>query len=324
MKKGGTSMADGNSVRLGRGLGMVIFVSVASTAMAAPNETATDTGAQATDTGEHEARAQADTAAQPTQSTAVDQVAQPTPARPDWLNSTEQEFLDSTGGLRPIATYDSDSGLVTIKLKKPGLTFDDIFEVAIGPTYDYYKRTDLVETSFRGEMDGKQYLFTGTIAKKYILGGSITVASVPVVTRFTQSRKADHITITWQKAGDETARRFLNKYKDRLAAALKGAGVDEDLDEYLEDILGDLSDTDTIWGRHEYYPATGYYIYQQKALMASAVANLIASVAGESDIKGAALKIGYQVLREPDYAGPPGEPGKKVVDMSGDTICAGR
>ncbi len=248
----------------------------------------------------------------------------PGTARPDWLSEAEQAFLDSTGGLRPIATYDGDTGLVTIKLKKPGLTFDQIFEVAIGPTYDYYKRTDLVETSFRGEMDGKHYLFTGTVAKKYMLGGSITVASVPVVTRYTVSRKDGRIKITWNKADLETAKRFLTLYKDRLAAAMKGAGIDEDVDEYLEDIIDDLPDTKIIWGRHEYYPETGYYIYQQKAVMQSAVANLIANVAGEADIKGAALKIAYQVLREPAYAGPPGEMGKEVVDMSGATIAAGR
>jgi len=251
------------------------------------------------------------------------QVDQP-PVRPSWISAEEADFLNKTGGLQPVATYDGDTGLVTIKVQKAGLTADQIFEIAIGATYDYYKRTDLVETSFRGTTNGKNYLFTGTVAKKYVWGQAFQVAFVPVVTQLSEYRDDEHIKLTWEKPTQKDAEAFLQAHKAELQKSMKGAGVETSMSEYLEHILKNLPDTDVVWGQHDYYLKSGYYLYQQKVKMTSAVANLITAVAGEDDLKGAALKVAYQVMWEPTLAGAPNAPGPAVTDMRGATIHAGR
>lgn len=245
--------------------------------------------------------------------------AAPAPARPDWLSEAEQAFLDSTGGLRPIATYDKGKGLVTIKLKKAGLTMDAIFKVAVGPTYDYYRHTELVETSFRGSLDGKDYLFTGT----QVLALGAQVAFVPVVSTLTQARDDDKITIAWRKADQATATRMLDANADKLKKAMEGAGVDDSYEEYRKEIDSNLASTQKIVGRHVYYPATGWYIYEQEVVMTGKVSDFIARYAGSDDITGAALKVAYQVLGESARAGGRGTEGAKVQAMDGDTLRPG-
>lgn len=241
------------------------------------------------------------------------------PALPSWLTEAEAKFFEETGGMRPIATYDNDVGLVTIKLRKAGLTTGAIFDRAIGKKYDYYRHTALVETSFRGAIEGKEYLFTGTVVPVPLLGNTY----VPVVTHLKRSDDADKITLIWEKVEQAGAERMLDTFSDRLAESMKGAGVDEPLDEYKEMLKGKLKATATVWGQHVYYPSTGWYIYQQKVVMDGKVTDAIARFFGAADIKGAALKIAYQVLGEPKRAGAAGARGPEVVDMAGQKIAPG-
>ena len=246
------------------------------------------------------------------------------PPQPDWISDAEAKFFNDTGGLRPIASYDSDNYLVTIKLKKAGLSMDSVYNRAVGPKYDYYKYTKLVETSFAGRLDGKLYLFTGTVAGKVILGKWVEAAFVPVVTRLTSARDADKLTIEWSKSDAATSMRLVDENAERLKAVMADAGVDDSWEDYRAEIEKSLGSTSKIWGRHVYYPETGYYIYQQKAVMESAISNVIAAAAGKGDIIGAALKVGYQVLGEPGRAGPAGELGPEVTAMDGETVEPGR
>ncbi len=244
-------------------------------------------------------------------------------ARPSWISDAEAEFFDKTGGLRPVALFDKGTGTVTIKLRKKGLSADQIVNAAIGPDYDYYKKTDLVETSFRGRFKGADYLFTGTVARVYF-PVKWTVAFVPVVTRLTERREASFINLSWERVDDQSAAAFLKTHEDRLLTVMKRAGIEKRLHEYEESILENIPETSFIWGRHEYYFDSGYYIYQQRVTMSGKMSDVLARYAGSGDIKGAALKIAYQVLQEDALAGPPGQKGKVVVDFSGEKIHAGR
>ena len=247
------------------------------------------------------------------------------PPRPDWISDAEAKFLDETGGLRPVTSYNSETYQVTIKLMKPGLSQSTVFNRAVGPTYDYYKNTKLVETSFMGKLNGKKYLFTGTVAGKQMpMIGWTQVAFVPAVTTLVQRRNDDRISIEWKKADRETALAMVDANSDRLKEVMAAAGVEDSWEDYREAIADRIDDTQSIWGRHAYYPEKGYYIYEQKVVMQSAMANVIAKVAGEGDIIGAALKVGYQVLGESKMAGASGQPGLAVVDMAGREVSPGR
>lgn len=251
-------------------------------------------------------------------------VAPATAPRPDWLTAEEAAFLESTGGLRPVANYDKDEGTVTIKLMKKGLTPAQIYSVAVGKNYDYYKRTDLVETSFKAKHKGKTYLFTGTMARKYVFGTAVGNVFVPVVTSLWDKRTATSIEIGWALADQATAMAILEANKDKLAATMAAAGVEGTPEEYIEKVAKAYGDTKTIIGRHSYESTTGFYLYEQKVVMTSDIANTATKLAGQGDIKGAALKVGYQVINEPRMAGAAMSLGEEVQDMSGETIQAGR
>jgi hypothetical protein len=133
------------------------------------------------------------------------------------------------------------------------------------------------------------------------------------------------ILIEWQKVDHATAERFLRTHtadlKRVMSAKVTRASTPE---EYIAKILDKIDDTQVIRGKHHYYPSTGYYVYEQQAVMTGAVAGWIANNAGAGDITGAALKIAYIMIREPAKAGGSGKEGPKVQTMDKSVISPGK
>lgn len=228
--------------------------------------------------------------------------------RPDWISEKEAQWLDQTGGLKPVTDFSDNT--VTIKLKKPGLTDEQIID-HVSP-FNAYKNIGSVETSFECVDQGKRYFYTGTVVM-----GNFSAS----FTQYQIRREGSAVIIEWRQVDKNTALKILRQpeNKQKLAANLRDLGLATSVEAYLDKIENNIGDLENVWGSHKYDLATGYYQYQQHVDFTDWLVKKAVNVAGEPRIIGTALKIGYLIVKEGGRAGQKGQKGKPVQAMNGAT-----
>lgn len=234
--------------------------------------------------------------------------------RPSWISADEEAWFNraDNDGLQPVATLANNT--VTVKLKKQGLTADDLVSVLI--PHRAWSKTDIVETSFDFTVGSQNYFLTVTVA-----GGDFMAA----ITSYNISVTDNDFYMHWEKVADETAEALIAtpEFHAGLRSAMSDAGITEDFDRYLHRVESNISDIGSVTGSHRYNFATGYYQYEQHVFVSSWIKRQAIYAFGSNAIKGAALKTAYGVVNAPsEYYGTRGQQGVAVTDMEGNSLKA--
>lgn len=212
---------------------------------------------------------------------------------PPWLaeHAEDAAWLAEAPG-EPRAILIMEEGFAQVILYVPQITAQDIVDTVVN--YDVYKRTEAVETAF--ESDG--YFFTGT----RLLG-----QFNPTITDYTIVRRGDALTFSWKHIKKEQAIPWLKERRALVTRALAAAGVDEETDEYIEEIEDRYHVIADVVGHHMY--EGGFYRYSQQAKTKSRFAQGLVDGLGKSMQVAAALKAACYSIGLYDWAGPSGDKG---------------
>lgn len=214
--------------------------------------------------------------------------------------------------LHPAVKFDSKNGIVDIKIYKKGLTAAQ-FEKQLLP-FNVYTQSSAVEASFDGlGSDGKTiFLYTG-VRVPWPLG------LFPTVTKITNYKnESGHIKYEWTLATSAEAKSFFSipANKAKLTQVMAAKKLKGSADDYITEILEDMDCMKSVKGIQEYDVNTGFYHYKQEVTFTDPVTNtLINKMFGSPSIENAALKVAYNMISEPAYAGKWGQKGLAVKAM---------
>jgi hypothetical protein len=211
--------------------------------------------------------------------------------QPEWLRGDETAARWLAGGDRR-AILNLRDNTVEVILCLKGRDADDIVERVL--RYDVHRRTTDVETSFQA--DG--VFFTGTR-----VAGSFT----PTLTAFELRRSEGAMVLSWRSMPPEDARGWLEEHRPQLREALAEAGVDKDVDRYLEQITKSLDKIALVTGAHEFQG--GWYRYSQRVEIRNALVRTLVERAGRQRQMRAALKAACFSVGMDDWAGSAGHSG---------------
>lgn len=213
---------------------------------------------------------------------------------PPWMqrHAEHDSWLRGSTKEQPRAIIEISDSDVEVVLFIPHTTPDQIVQSVY--TYDVYKRTEQVETSFQA--DGA--FFTGT----RVLGNFS-----PTVTANSKQVGTDTLTISWKLMAPEPSMTYIRNHRALVDQAVKAAGLDDTTDEYIEEIGERIDTIASVEGSHEYWK--GYYRYRQVVRPKnSAVAGIVNSL-GKSPQMAAALKAACYSTGNHQWAGPEGKKG---------------
>lgn len=226
--------------------------------------------------------------------------------------TTDENAWLTANPLHPAVKFDSKNGIVDIKIYKKGLTAAQ-FEQQLLP-FNVYTESSTVEASFDGKgSDGKTvFLYTGVRAP-WPLG------LFPTVTKITNHKNENgHVKFEWTLATPTEAKDFFSvpANKARLAQVMAAKKLKGSADDYITEILEDMDCMKSVKGIQEYDVNTGFYHYKQEVTFTDPVTNtLINKMFGSPSIENAALKVAYNTISEPAYAGKWGQKGIAVKAM---------
>ena len=149
---------------------------------------------------------------------------------PSWLVGREDDarWLMEEGE-RPRALISLGENGVEVILHLPGLDPAEILRKI--EEYAVYEQTELVESSFCAS----GAFFTGTRLKAV----GIDVYT-PTVTRYWTELGTGRLHMGWDLMPVDASRDYLRAHRDALAASLRRAGLDRDVDAYLAESLDKL------------------------------------------------------------------------------------
>lgn len=213
---------------------------------------------------------------------------------PSWLADRPDDAAWLQGGTEqaPRALVKLEDNDLEVVLWVPDLTPAGIASSVY--TYDVYKRTEQVETSF--EADGA--FFTGT----RVLGNFS-----PSVTANSKQIGGDSLIISWRLMPQDDAVVWLQKHRKELEASIIRGGLDETVDDYLSEIEDRLHVLAHVEGSHEF--SKGFYRYHQKALTKSRAIQGIVNTLGKGPQMAAGLKAACYSIGKHTWAGAQGKKG---------------
>jgi len=233
---------------------------------------------------------------------------------PSWLQGREADarWLMESGD-RPRAMISLWDNGTEVVLYLPGL---DTNEIVRGiERYAVYEQTEMVESSFC--TDGA--FFTGT----RLTAPGIDVYQ-PTVTSYRKEVAPGKLHMWWTLMPRSEAADYVRAHRDQMARSLRSAGLDRDLDEYIEETVEKLGGISSVEGSHRY--EHGFYSYKQEIHSSSKAQEALVRAFGAKPQLRAALKSALFSIGREDLAGPPGEKGVKF-DLRGaevDTIRPGK
>ena len=216
---------------------------------------------------------------------------------PSWLadRADDAKWLTEQGE-NPRALIELWPNGVEVVVYLPGLNPADV--VARIERYDIWNNTDMVESALC--TDGA--FFTGTRVR--IAGIS---SFSPTVTSYRKDVGADSFSMNWTLLKEDDASAWLERNKAALASTLSAAGVDREVDDYLEEVRDKLDGLASVEGGHTY--EGGYYRYKQEIHSASRIQESLVRSFGAGPQLKAALKSALFSAGRVDLAGKAGEKG---------------
>ena len=214
---------------------------------------------------------------------------------PSWLVGREDDarWLMEEGE-RPRALISLGENGVEVILHLPGLDPAEILRKI--EEYAVYEQTELVESSFCAS----GAFFTGTRLKAV----GIDVYT-PTVTRYWTELGTGRLHMGWDLMPVDASRDYLRAHRDALAASLRRAGLDRDVDAYLAESLDKLGAMASVEGSHRY--EHGFYAYSQEVHSASRVQEALVRSFGAKPQLRAALKSALFSVGREDLAGGMGD-----------------
>ncbi len=216
---------------------------------------------------------------------------------PSWLTERAKDaaWLTETGE-NPRAIIELWPNGVEVVLYLPGLTPSEVVERI--ERYDIWTNTDMVESALCA--DGA--FFTGT---RVSMAGLSSFS--PSVTAYRKDVHADSFSMSWTLLGEEAANAWLERNRSAFTAMLTTAGVDRNVEEYLEEVRGKLGGLASVEGGHTY--ERGFYRYKQEVHSASRLEESLVRSFGAGPQLRAALKSALFSAGRVDLAGKAGEKG---------------
>jgi len=216
---------------------------------------------------------------------------------PSWLQDRAEDarWLAETGE-NPRAVIELWPSGVEVILYLPGLDPADV--VRRIETYDIWNNTDMVESALC--TDGA--FFTGTRVRL----GALSAFS-PTVTSYRKNVQPTSFSMDWTLMPVDEAKGWLARNKGAFGTMLGAAGLDEDLDDYLEEVHDKLDTISSVEGSHTY--EAGYYRYKQELHSKSRLQESLVRSFGSGPQLRAALKSALFSAGRVDLAGPAGEKG---------------
>lgn len=223
---------------------------------------------------------------------------------PSWLQGREDDarWLMESGD-RPRAMISLWDNGTEVVLYLPGLDVDQI--VAGIEHYAVYDQTDMVESSFCA--DGA--FFTGTR-----LSAPGFDVYTPTVTHYRKEVAPGRLHMWWTLASVEESTAFVRAHRTDMQRSLSAAGLEHDVDEYIEETIEQFGGISAVEGSHRY--ELGFYAYKQEIHSSSRAQEALVRAFGAKPQLRAALKSALFSVGRADLAGPAGEKGPKF-DLRG-------
>lgn len=221
--------------------------------------------------------------------------------------SAEKEQWLKKHPLQPAATFDG-AGTVRIDVYKPDLTGQQ-FLANLTP-YRMHRRTSLVETSFDFTVEGVPYQFTAVR----------NMGFHPVITKVTRDENAaddGKVGISWKLVPAAKADELIatTEFQNALGAVLTETGNETLPSAYVAKIKGKVDEFDAVEGVLQYDTRNGVATYSQHVESATGFIQAVTNFFGAKQIIGAAMKVAYLSVGEPEFAGSKGKYGKSVTAM---------
>jgi hypothetical protein len=229
------------------------------------------------------------------------------------VTEDEKAWL-TTHPLQPIATFDG-SGTAQIKIYAPDITAEQFLDNLV--PYQTYKYSTNVETCFNFDAAGsdgrtEHYQFTAVRNHGFF----------PTITRVHRDDNViddGKVGVSWELVPQEEALSLIatGTFRDKLGETLVDAKMNVPLDNYMADIENNLGQISAVEGRQEFDQNTRIHTYVQHVELSGWFSRTVSNAFGSGAIIGAALKVAYHVLGQPEYAGTKGSYGKEVEAMGG-------
>lgn len=216
---------------------------------------------------------------------------------PDWLadHADDARWLAEAPD-EPRAILIMEEGFAQVVLYVPNITADQIVNTVVN--YDVYKRTEAVESAF--ESDG--HFFTAT----RLLG-----QFNPTITDYKVVKNGRGLTMSWNHIKKEQAIPWLKERRTHVEKALARAGLDREVDDYIEEVEDRYHVIADVVGSHRY--EGGFYRYSQRATTKSRFAQGLVDGLGKSMQMAAALKAACYSIGKYEWAGPSGQKGPEFA-----------
>ncbi len=225
-------------------------------------------------------------------------------ALPGWLQHRADDVTWLVAeGERPRAIIDLWDNGVEVVLHLPDL--DPAEVVRRIEVYDIYNNTDMVESAYCA--DG--VFFTGS----RLTAPGIDVFS-PTATWYRKEVAADRFTMDWGLLPVDRAAEYVRAHRAEMEASLRAAGVDKEVDAYIEETVERLGVVASVEGSHRY--EGGFYAYKQEIHSANRVHEALVRSFGAKPQLRAALKSALFSTGQLELAGMAGEKGAKF-DLRG-------
>ena len=212
---------------------------------------------------------------------------------PSWLadRADDAKWLAEAPD-QPRALLTMEEGFAEVVLYLPEQSPDGVVKTVMN--YDVWKRTEAVEAAF--VTDGA--FFTAT----RLLG-----QFNPTITDSRLQNDGKKLVLSWKHTPKERALPWLEAHRDDLDRAIKTAGLDRELDEYLEEVEARYHVIADVDGSHTF--EGGFYRYSQAAKTSSRFAQGLVDSLGKKMQVAAALKAACYSTGRYDWAGPSGDRG---------------